>query len=124
MTAADPKQLAEISSRWTQAIVKRDNYDIFSRLNIAAQLNHAAWLLNDRDRFQFPTDPDSMFTFVSELEIVDMECAMLELEGIARQHGARSGFWRKLQVAARMIGSDKVVEYESEFHKALARLKD
>ena len=82
-------------------------------------LNQAAELLACPDE---PSDSeDALVQFRTLIAANELELAMLELEAIARQYGARSGFWRRIQKAARQMDlPDKVAEYESDFHSALA----
>ena len=83
-------------------------------------LHQAAELLLEPDRARIPkTD---VFDFQNFIQVNELELAMLELEALAKEHGAKSGFWRRLQKAARQMKlQHKVDEYESEFHSALSR---
>ena len=86
-------------------------------------LNRAADFLLDPDKFSLPEK--SLAEYRDYLQVNELELAMLELEAIAREHGAKSGFWRRLQKAARQMNlQDKVAEYESDFHRALAESND
>jgi hypothetical protein len=83
-------------------------------------LNQASEFLLEPDRFSLPEK--EMVEYQNYLAVNELEMAMLELEAVARKHGAKSGFWRRLQKAARQMElEDKVAEYEREFHKALAQ---
>ena len=51
----------------------------------------------------------------------ELGLAMEELEHIALEFGAKSGFWRRLKKAAiQMELADKSEEYEMRFHQALS----
>ena len=86
-------------------------------------LTQAADFLLDPDKFTLPEK--SLAEHQDYLQVNELELAMLELEAIAREHGAQSGFWRRLQKAARQMNlHDKVAEYESDFHRVLAESND
>ena len=86
-------------------------------------LNQAAELLHDPEKFSLP-DRD-MVECRDRNPVNELEQAMLELEIVAREHGARSGFWRRLQKAARQMSfHEKVEEYEAEFRRALKESND
>jgi hypothetical protein len=86
-------------------------------------LNQASDFLLEPDRFSLPEK--SLAEYKEYLRVNELELAMEELESIAREHGAKSGFWRRLQKAAHQMNlQDKVDEYESEFHRALAESID
>jgi hypothetical protein len=81
-------------------------------------LNQAADFLHEPDRFSLPEK--DLAEYRDYIQVNELELAMLELEAIAREHGAKSGFWRRLQKAARQMNlHDKVDEYEADFHRAL-----
>ena len=83
-------------------------------------LNQASEFLLEPGQIQYSRK--EMLEYQNYLAVNELEMAMLELEAIAREHGAKSGFWRRLQKAARQMElEDKVAEYEREFHKALAQ---
>ncbi len=84
-----------------------------------ALLRQAADFLLDPQEFNIPER--SLAEQQDWSDIKELELAMLELGAVARKCGAKSGFWRRLQKAARQMDlQDKVAEYESEFQCALA----
>ena len=84
-----------------------------------AMLKQASEFLLEPSRFKLPER--ALVEFENYLVVNELELAMLELESIAREHGAKSGFWRRIQKAARQMDlHDKVDEYEAEFHRALS----
>ena len=86
-------------------------------------LNQAADYLLDPDKFSLPEK--DLAEYRNCVRVNELELAMLELEAIAREHGAKSGFWRRLQKAARQMNLyDKVEEYEADFHRALKESND
>ena len=85
-----------------------------------AQLVLAAELLLEPKRFEF--ERRTLQDYGKDLRIDELEAAMSRLEGIARESGARSGLWRRLQKAAVTMKLYAAAErYEKEFHDALAR---
>ena len=77
------------------------------------------WLFEPNN---FKLGQKSMAEYEKYLRANELELAMLELEAIAYKHGAKSGFWRRLQKAAiTMELQYKVDEYESAFHDALSK---
>ena len=86
-------------------------------------LRQASDFLLEPGRFTIPEK--SLDEYKSYLRVNELELAMLELEETAREHGAKSGFWRRLKKAAQQMKlQNKAAEYESEFHKALSRSND
>jgi hypothetical protein len=86
-------------------------------------LNQAAGFLDDPEKFSLPEK--DLAEYRDYIQVNELELAMLELEAVARKHGAKSGFWRRLQKAARQMSlHDKVEEYEAEFHRALKESND
>lgn len=70
----------------------------------------------------FKLEQKSIAEYQKYLRANELELAMLELEAIAYEHGAKSGFWRRLQKAAMTMELQyKVEEYESAFHDALSK---
>jgi len=86
-------------------------------------LRQASDFLLEPGRIAIPEQ--SLDNYKNYLQVNELELAMLELEQTAREHGAKSSFWRRLRKAAQEMKLDnKVAEYESEFHKALSRSDD
>ena len=87
---------------------------------IEVQLEQAAEFLLDPDKFEL--EQKDLKEYQEYLGVNELELAMVELAAIAKEHGAKSGFWRRLQKAAiNMELQDKVEEYEREFHDALSK---
>lgn len=87
---------------------------------IEIQLAQAAEFLLEPDKFEL--EERSLEDYQQYLRANELELAMNELEEIARLHGAKSGFWRRLKKAATSMElSDKEAEYEEAFHEALAK---
>ena len=88
-----------------------------------AMLSQAFEFLLEPERF---SPPDKVLDdYRDYLAGNELELAMLELEAVARCHGAKPGFWRRLQKAARQMNlQGKVAEYESEFRSALEQRRD
>jgi len=85
---------------------------------IEIQLRQAAELLLDPEQFVL----EERKLFQEYLRANELELAMNELAEIAYKYGAKSGFWRWLQKAAKnMELPEKVEEYERAFHDALSR---
>ena len=87
---------------------------------IEIQLVQAASFLLEPKYFKL--EQKELKDYEEYLRVNELELAMIELESIAYEHGAKSGFWRRLQKAAKnMELTTKVEEYEIAFHKALAK---
>ena len=72
------------------------------------------------DRFNL--EQKELKEYQEYLRANELELAMEELEQIAIEHGAKSGFWRRLQKAAETMGlNNKVEQYEQAFHDALSK---
>jgi len=86
---------------------------------IEVMLNQASEFLVEPSRFHLPEK--RLAEYEDYLRVNELELAMLELEAVALEQGAKPGFWRRLQKAAQQMSlNNKVDEYESEFHKALS----
>lgn len=87
---------------------------------IEIQLTQAAEFLIEPERFNL--EQKELRDYQEYLRANELELAMNELAEIAYEYGAKSGFWRSLQKAAKnMELPDKVEEYERAFHDALSR---
>jgi len=87
---------------------------------IEIQLIQAAEFLLEPDNFKL--EQKELKEYQEYLRVNEFELAMDELAAIAKEHGAKSGFWRRLQKAAsNMELRGKVEEYEQEFHEALSK---
>ncbi|WP_434339276.1 hypothetical protein [Motilimonas cestriensis] len=87
---------------------------------VEVQLTQAADFLLEPERFQL--EERDLNEYREYLRVNELGLAMQVLEELAYEHGAKSGFWRRLQkAAATMELSDKVEEYEKAFHEALAK---
>lgn len=87
---------------------------------IEIQLVLAAEFLLEPDRFEL--EQKGLKDYQEYLRENELELAMDELAVIAKEHGAKSGFWRRLQkTASNMELQNKVEEYEREFHDALSK---
>ncbi len=70
----------------------------------------------------FELEQKNLNEYQKYLRVNELELAMDELAAIAYEHGAKSGFWRRLQKAAKNMDlQDKVEEYEQAFHEALSK---
>jgi hypothetical protein len=87
---------------------------------VEVQLNLASNFLLEKNAFHVPEQcPEEYRYNLREHELCH---AMIALEETARRVGAKSGFWRAIKRAAETIGdTNKVKEYEREFHKALSK---
>ena len=84
------------------------------------QLKQAADFLYDPERFQF--EEKDFAEYREYLRVNELSLAMDVLEDIAYEHGAKSGFWRRLKKAAETMELiDKAKEYEKVFHNALKK---
>lgn len=87
---------------------------------IEIQLTQAAEFLLDPERFKL--EQKELKDYQENLRADELELAMNELAEIAYEYGAKSGFWRRLQKAAKNMGRpNKVEEYERAFHDALSK---
>ncbi|MDO6526756.1 hypothetical protein Q4519_13780 [Motilimonas sp. 1_MG-2023] len=87
---------------------------------IEVQLTQAAEFLHEPERFGL--EEKDLAEYREYLRVNELGLAMEVLEDIAYEHGAKSGFWRRLKkVAETMELQDKVEEYEKAFHNALAK---
>ncbi len=87
---------------------------------IEIQLNQAAQLLSDPNRFVLPELELSQYREYADNR--EFELAMDELAEFASEFGCRSGFWRRLKEPAIQMGlTRKADEYEVLFQEALAR---
>ena len=70
---------------------------------------------------KFVLERKSIKHYEKDLRKDELKASMLQLEDIAKKHGAESGFWRRIKKAATQMDlHEKVDEYESAFHEALA----
>ncbi|MDO6528274.1 hypothetical protein Q4519_21765 [Motilimonas sp. 1_MG-2023] len=84
------------------------------------QLTQAAEFLHEPERFEL--EEKDLAEYREYLRVNELGLAIEVLEGIAYEHGAKSGFWRRLKKAAETMElQDKVEEYEKAFHNALAK---
>ena len=87
---------------------------------IEVQLNQAAQFLNQPEICSLSDQEFADYRF--DLREEELTEAMGKLEEIARVHGAKSGFWKRIKKVAESIGNqEKVSEYEEQFHAALAK---
>ena len=86
---------------------------------VELQIMQAADFLHEPGRFSM--DEMELKEYQCRRRDKELELAMDALAQIALVHGARPGFWRRLQKAAINLGlSEKVEEYDSRFHDALS----
>lgn len=87
---------------------------------VEVQLNQAAEFLLEPERFQL--EEKDLAEYREYLRVNELGLAMEFLEEIAYEHGAKSGFWRRLKKAAETMElEDKAEEYEKAFHNALSK---
>lgn len=87
---------------------------------IEVQLAQAAEFLHEPEGFEL--EEKDLAEYREYLRVNELGLAMEVLEDIAYEHGAKSGFWRRLKKAAETMElQDKVEEYEKAFHNALAK---
>lgn len=87
---------------------------------VEVQLTQAADFLIEPERFQL--EAKSLDEYREYLRMNELRLAMESLEEIAYDHGAKSGFWRRLKKAAETMElHDKVEEYEKAFQNAFAK---
>lgn len=82
-------------------------------------LRQASEFLHEPTRFSLTAS--ELEDYKQYLRVNELGLAMEELESIALEFGAKSGFWRRLKKAAiQMDLVEKSEEYEVQFHKALS----
>jgi hypothetical protein len=87
---------------------------------VEVQLTQAADFLLEPERFQLKEK--DLAEYRKYLRVNELGLAMEVLEEIAYEHGAKSGFWRRLKKAAvTMELENKAQEYEEAFHNALSK---
>lgn len=82
-------------------------------------LFQASEFLHDPKQFSLEEQEFADYRFNSRSnELIE---AMYQLETIALNQGAKSGFWRRLKkVAEHLEFTEKVNQYETRFHEALS----
>ncbi len=87
---------------------------------VEVQLRQASEFLYQPVLFRLPKQEFSEYRF--NLRQDELKHAMTHLESLAKDGGAKSGFWRRIKKAAESIGdNEKAVEYEREFQNALSK---
>ena len=83
------------------------------------QLIQAAEFLNDPSLFSI--NEYSIDDYAENTRESDLLNSMLQLERIAKEHGCKTGFWRRLKkVATQLELTEKINNYEREFQNALS----
>lgn len=84
------------------------------------QLTQAAEFLLEPEKFTL--EEKDLAEYREYFRVNELGLALEVLEEIAIEHGAKSGFWRRLKKAAETMElHNKAQEYEKAFHRALEK---
>ena len=89
------------------------------------QIKQASEFLNDPNLFS--SKEYSLESYTQNMPKTELTSLMLELEleleEIAKKHGCKTGFWRRIKkVATQLELPEKIEEYEREFHSSLSKI--
>lgn len=63
----------------------------------------------------------SLDSYAENTRITELTALMIKLEEVAKKHGCKTGFWRRIKkVATQLELPEKIKEYEREFHHSLS----
>ena len=85
---------------------------------IEIQISQASEFLNDPSLFI--VKEFSIESYAQNTRETELTALMLKLEEVAKKHGCKTGFWRRIKkVAIQLELPEKIKEYEREFHASL-----